>query len=136
MPPSREGGIFISLVILTFTLSKSLASITVPWKNSTCVKWRLNKPSNSKSGSFLKYKWIQCYWVELCIMNISYRVTEIWYTRCSLSNTSCLSKHYIPKFYCTFATIVLHYKIQIFLCYHDTTSNLIYTFLMLSSWVP
>ena len=28
--------------------------MTVPWKNSTCVKCRLNKPSNSKSGSFLR----------------------------------------------------------------------------------
>jgi hypothetical protein len=24
-----------------------------PWKNSTVVKWRLNKPSSSKSGGFL-----------------------------------------------------------------------------------
>ena len=38
---------------LTLTRSRSLASMTVPWKNSTWVKWRLNKPSNSKSGSFL-----------------------------------------------------------------------------------
>jgi len=39
--------------VFTLTRWRSLASITVPWKNSTWVKWRLNNPSNSKSGSFL-----------------------------------------------------------------------------------
>lgn len=32
--------------------------IIVPWKNSTVVKWRLNKPSNSKSGGFLSILFI------------------------------------------------------------------------------
>ena len=43
-------------ILHTLILSRSFASMTVPWKNSTCVKWRLNRPSNSKSGSFLKIK--------------------------------------------------------------------------------
>ena len=41
--------------ILTLTRWRSFASMTVPWKNSTCVKCRLNKPSSSKSGSFLQH---------------------------------------------------------------------------------
>lgn len=37
----------------TLTRCRSMGFIIVPWKNSTVVKWRLNSPSNSKSGGFL-----------------------------------------------------------------------------------
>lgn len=37
----------------TLTRCRSMGFIIVPWKNSTVVKWRLNSPSNSKSGGLL-----------------------------------------------------------------------------------
>ena len=40
----------------TLTRCRSLASMTVPWKNFTWVKCLLNKLSNSKSGSFLQHQ--------------------------------------------------------------------------------
>lgn len=39
--------------VFTFTRCRSIGFIMVPWKNSTVVKCRLNRPSNSKSGGFL-----------------------------------------------------------------------------------
>lgn len=40
-------------MLFTLTRCKSIGFMIVPWKNSTVVKCRLNKPSNSKSGGFL-----------------------------------------------------------------------------------
>lgn len=40
---------------ITLTRCRSIGFIMVPWKNSTVVKCRLNKPSNSKSGGFLAF---------------------------------------------------------------------------------
>ena len=45
---------YVALMNLTATLSRSLASITEPRKNSTLVKCLLNRPSRSRFGSRLK----------------------------------------------------------------------------------
>lgn len=45
----------------TLTLCKSMGFIIVPWKNSTVVKWRLNSPSNSRSGGLLCFFLIFCF---------------------------------------------------------------------------
>ena len=47
---------FFVFFLFTFALSKSMALISEPWKYFTRVCWRLSKPSNSKSGSALKFK--------------------------------------------------------------------------------
>lgn len=41
--------------------------IIVPWKNSTVVKWRLNSPSNSKSGGFLIFDFYFYFTTVCCI---------------------------------------------------------------------
>lgn len=46
--------VWVSFLPFTFTRAKSLASMTVPWKNSTCVKCLFSKPSNSRSGRILQ----------------------------------------------------------------------------------
>ena len=45
---------YSAVINLTATLSRSLASITEPRKNSTLVKCLLNRPSRSRFGSRLK----------------------------------------------------------------------------------
>lgn len=42
-----------SSCVFTLTRWRSIGFIMVPWKNSTVVKWRLKRPSSSKSGGFL-----------------------------------------------------------------------------------
>ena len=49
----------ILLCFFTFDLSKSLALISEPWKYLTRVCCRFSKPSNSRSGSALKFKFNQ-----------------------------------------------------------------------------
>ncbi len=40
----------------TFIRLRSIESMTVPVKNSTLVKWRLKRPSSSRSGGTLKIR--------------------------------------------------------------------------------
>lgn len=40
--------------LLTLTRCRSIGFIMEPWKNSTVVKWRLKRPSSSRSGGFLQ----------------------------------------------------------------------------------
>lgn len=47
--------LLILIICITLTRCRSMGFIIVPWKNSTVVKWRLNKPSNSRSGGLLHF---------------------------------------------------------------------------------
>lgn len=53
----------------TFTRAKSLASMTVPWKNSTWVKCLFSKPSNSRSGRILQRVEPKSIHVSVCVLN-------------------------------------------------------------------
>ena len=60
-----------------------MADIREPWKYFTWVCWRLSKPSNSRSGSALKYQLHQSLWTK----------NFIKYHKVASSNTSRLEAH-------------------------------------------
>jgi len=82
----------VNAALRTLTRWRSLASMTVPWKNSTWVKCRLNKPSNSKSGSFLQYSVHTDKYVHTRILTCIY---SFYY---GTSIRSCYSLRYLGFF--------------------------------------
>lgn len=82
-------------MLFTFTLCRSIGFIIVPWKNSTVVKCRLNKPSNSRSGGFL-YSFFVFDFYKLCII---YACNIICSSRGFVSLHSALCKFLIFLYY-------------------------------------
>ena len=72
--PNHNSSAHVQLLgFFTCALSKSMALISEPWKYLIRVCWRFSKPSNSRSGSALKFKVNQIFawssqWV--CFMTI------------------------------------------------------------------